>query len=369
MNSNFVSVKDFKEYAHSVLPRNSLDYYRSGAAEQLTLALNKQAFNKLRIRPRMLVDVSKRDLSTTILGEKVSMPVGVSPSAMQKMAHPDGEAGNARACEAAGTIYILSTLSTTSIEDVAKAAPKCVKWFQLYIYTDRAITRNLVSRAERAGFKALALTVDAPLFGVRRADIRNKFCLPKHLRLANFEETDSKSTKIQSSKEGSGLQEYVNGLFDASITWNDIAWLKSITKLPIVLKGILTKEDAILARQVGVQAILVSNHGARQLDGTPASIEALPEIVKAVGKDLEIYMDGGVDEGTDVFKALALGARMCFMGRPALWGLATDGENGVKAVLNILRNEFDYALALTGCTSVRDIKPEMVVHESFYSRL
>ncbi|KAK2583749.1 hypothetical protein KPH14_009662 [Odynerus spinipes] len=272
-----------------------------------------------------------------------------------------------RAAEAAGTIFILSTISTSSIEEVAEAAPRCIKWFQLYVYSDRSVTLNLVRRAEKAGFKALVLTVDAPIFGDRRADLRNKFSLPQHLRLANFE--GDLSSRVTIARMGSGLNEYVSDLFDASLSWKDIAWLKSITKLPIVLKGILTAEDALLSVTHGAAAIVVSNHGARQIDGIPATIEVLPEIVNAVKGKIEIYMDGGITQGTDVFKALALGANMVFIGRPMLWGLSHNGEKGALKILQLLKREIDSVFALTGCRTVKDITRDMVVHESRYSHL
>lgn len=365
--SQFVCVEDYEKYAAKRLLPAVRDYYNSGAGEQFSLRLNIEAFRKYRIRPRFLRDVSKRDLSTTILGVKISMPLGVAPSAMQRMAHPDGELANARAAEAAGTIYTLSTIATSSIEEVAEAAPKGIKWFQLYIYRDRDVTRNLVKRAERAGFKALVLTIDAPIFGDRRADIRNKFSLPSHLRLANFE--GNLSDGVNTKKEGSSLNEYVMNLFDDTLSWNDVKWLQSITSLPIVLKGVLSSEDALLAVQSGVQAIIVSNHGARQVDSIPASIEALPEIVKAVNGKIEVYMDGGVRQGIDIFKALALGAKMVFGGRPILWGLSHSGEKGARNVLELFRKELDVTFALTGCRSVKDVTRDMVKHESYYCHL
>ncbi|XP_076234394.1 hydroxyacid oxidase [Calliopsis andreniformis] len=362
--NQFICIEDYEKYAEKHLPPSVRDYYNSGAGEQYSLRMNLEAFRKYRIRPRFLRDVSQRDLSTTVLGEKISMPLGVAPAAMQRMAHPDGECANAKAAEAAGTVFTLSTISTSSIEEVAQAAPSGIKWFQLYIYNDRKITLDLVKRAERAGFKALVLTVDAPLFGDRRADIRNKFSLPSHLRLGNFD--GEMSNKINSAKTGSGLNEYVTSLFDASLSWEHVKWLKSVTKLPIVLKGILTPEDALLAIESGAKAIVVSNHGARQVDSIPATIEALPEIVEAVNGRIEIYMDGGVRQGIDVFKALALGAKMVFVGRPMLWGLSHAGEQGARQVLEIFRKEIDLAFALTGCKSVKDVKKDMVKHESYY---
>ncbi|XP_011867160.1 PREDICTED: hydroxyacid oxidase 1 [Vollenhovia emeryi] len=363
----YVCIEDYEKHALERLPAFVRDYYKSGAGEEYSVKLNREAFKNYRIRPRFLRDVSKRDISTTVLGHKVSMPLGVAPTAMQRMAHPDGECANARAAEAAGTIFILSTISTSSIEEVAEAAPKGIKWFQLYIYTDRNVTLNLIRRAERAGFKALVLTIDAPFFGDRRADLRNKFSLPSHLRFANFQGDLSK--RINSAKAGSSLNEYVTALFDASLSWDDVKWLKRTTKLPIILKGILTAEDARLAVENEIDGIIVSNHGARQIDSVPATIEVLPEISKAVGGKVEIYMDGGVTQGIDVFKALALGAKMVFFGRPMLWGLVHGGEKGASEILELMRREIDLALALTGCASVKDITQDMVIHASYYSHL
>lgn len=368
--ASLVCVDDYEKAAHSALPRNALDYYRSGADEEFTLGLNKDALRRFRIRPRMLRDVTRRDTRTEALGSPVSVPFGVSPTAMQRMAHPDGELANVRAVSKAGGVFILSTLSTSSIEEVAAAAPDCTRWFQLYIYKDRTVTEQLVRRAEAAGYKALVLTVDAPVFGHRRADVRHKFQLPSHLHLANFADLGAdKARGITSAKSGSGLNEYTNKLFDQSVNWRDVEWLKSFTSLPIVLKGVLTREDAVMGVDLGVAAIFVSNHGARQLDGVPASIEALPEIVEAVRGRCQVFVDGGFSNGADIFKALALGADMVFVGRPALWGLSHSGQQGVESVLGILRAELDRTMALAGCTSVKEIVKDMVVHETFYHKL
>ncbi|XP_013193112.1 2-Hydroxyacid oxidase 1 [Amyelois transitella] len=364
----YICVKDLENAALELLPKATRDYYKSGATEEQTLAENSRAFRRLRIRPKCLVNVECADMRTKVLGNEVCLPVGISPSAMQRMAHPEGEVANVKAAEAEGTVYILSTIATSSIEEVARAAPKAIKWFQLYIYNDREVTKNLVSRAEQAGYKALVLTVDTPLFGIRRADIRNKFTLPPHLKLANFD--GDLSTKIQSTKGGSGLNEYVNGLFDKSLTWDEIKWLKSITRMPIIAKGILRSDDAVKAIEAGCSAILVSNHGARQLDGVPATIEALPEIVEAVKEyNTEVYLDGGVTTGTDVYKALALGARMVFVGRPALWGLTVGGQSGVQRMLNIFSTELEYTLQIAGTPTIADITRDMVCHENFYCKL
>nr|XP_045625389.1 hydroxyacid oxidase 1-like isoform X2 [Procambarus clarkii] len=364
-----VCVSDYETEAYRILPQNALDYYRSGAMEEITLRENKEAFNRWYIRPRLLRDVSCRNLATTILGHKVSVPYGIAPTAMQRMAHPDGEIANARAAGKIGTAFTLSTIATTSIEEIAEKAPDTLRFFQLYIYKDRKITTNLVRRAETAGFSALVLTVDAPQFGLRRADIRNKFTLPPHLKMANFETDDDKSNLVNTSAGGSGINEYVKSLFDPSLTWDDVTWLKRITNLPIVLKGILTAEDAVLGLKVGAAGIWVSNHGARQVDGVSPTIEVLPDIVKAVNGQCEVYIDGGFSQGTEIFKALALGAQMVFLGRPLLWGLACGGEEGAYKVLDILHSELDSVMSLSGCSTVKDITGDMLIRKEYYARL
>nr|AAO45191.1 RH48327p [Drosophila melanogaster] len=233
---------------------------------------------------------------------------------------------------------------------------------------DRTITEKLVRRAEKANFKALVLTIDAPIFGHRRADVRNNFSLPSHLSLANFQGV--KATGVGNAAMGaSGINEYVSSQFDPTITWKDIAWLKGITHLPIVVKGVLTAEDAVLAQEFGCAGLIVSNHGARQIDTVPASIEALPEIVKAVGDNLVVMLDGGIMQGNDIFKALALGAKTVFVGRPAVWGLAYNGQKGVEEMLSVLRKDFETTMALIGCQNLGDITSAMVVHESQYAKL
>lgn len=354
-------LKDIEKIAHEKLPINALDYYRSGAGHMKTVADNDRSYNKYVILPRMLIDVSRRDLSTTVLGRKVSMPIGIAPTAMQRMAHPDGECASVKAAQDAGVIFILSTLSTSSVEEVGQAGPKAIKWFQLYIYKDRKVTRQLIKRAENAGFSALVLTVDAPFFGRRLADLRNKFELPSHLRMANFQGLGDLETKAGSSEGGSGINNYVASLFDPSLTWSDIDWLKSITRLPIILKGILHPDDAIRGIKAGASGIIVSNHGARQIDGVPATIDALGPIKEAVGDDIELYLDGGINEGTDVLKALALGAKCVFLGRPTLWGLALNGKAGVDKTLQLMRDEFDTAMALSGCKDIRSINKNLIL--------
>ncbi|XP_038077484.1 hydroxyacid oxidase 1-like isoform X2 [Patiria miniata] len=329
-------------------------------------AEGRRHYFRYRLRPKLLRDVSKRDVRTSILGQEIAFPIAVSPTAMQRMAHPEGEVATARAATSLGTGVILSSWSTSSIEEVAAGcSPNGPRWFQLYVYKDRDVVRDLVRRAEKEGYTALFVTVDTPILGRRLADVRNKFALPSHLRLANFSTKQQHSSGVKSMQD-SGLAAYVASLIDPSLNWEHIEWLKSITSMPIVLKGILTAEDAKLAVQHNVDGIMVSNHGARQLDGVLATIDALPEVVEAVrGSNVEVYLDGGVRSGTDVFKAIALGARAVFIGRPSLWGLAYDGEAGVRKVLELIRDEFSLSMALSGCTSIADITPDLIQKDRF----
>ncbi|XP_054928734.1 2-Hydroxyacid oxidase 1-like isoform X1 [Dermacentor andersoni] len=344
-----VTLADAERLGTACMSSMARGYYQSGADEQQTLGENTRAYRRLRLLPRMLRDVSRRDLSVTLLGgrERLSFPVGIAPSAMQKMAHPDGEAATARAARDAGTLMIVSTIATTSLEEVRDAAPDGRRWFQLYVYRDRGVTRSLVRRAEEAGYSALVLTVDTPYFGQRLADVRNKLALPPALKMANFNEADFQNV-VSAPDGGSGLSTYASALFDPSLTWTDVDWLRSITHLPLVIKGILRGDDAVEAVNHGAAAILVSNHGARQMDGEPSTIECLPEVVRSVAGRCEVYLDGGVRCGTDVAKALCLGARAVFIGRPVLWGLAYKGKEGVDQVLAILRSELDRAMGLLG---------------------
>ncbi|XP_074651429.1 2-Hydroxyacid oxidase 1-like [Tubulanus polymorphus] len=368
--AKLVCVDDFEKEAFKILAPAALGYYKSGANEEVTLNNNITAFKRWQIRPRFLRDVSKRDISTTVQGCHIDFPVCISPTAMQRMAHPDGEIATAKAAAGMNIVFTLSTIATSSIEEVARGqGPNGARWFQLYIYKDRDITKQLVRRAEKAGFKALALTIDTPMFGKRLIDTRNRFKLPPHLKMANFEALDRKGFRMNVSKKGSGLNEYANELFDPSLTWDDVKWLKSFTHLPVIVKGVLTGEDALKALECKVDGIWVSNHGARQLDGVPATIDVLPEVAKAVDGKCEIYLDSGIRTGTDILKALALGATAVFIGRPALYGLACQGEEGVRMVLQILKDEFDQAMALSGCRSIKELSPDLLRHQSTYSKL
>ncbi|NXH27909.1 HAOX1 oxidase, partial [Myiagra hebetior] len=370
MSGKPVCIADFEEYAKTFLPKSVYDYYRSGADDQETLADNVAAFSRWKLYPRVLRDVSEMDLSTLVLGQRVSMPVCVAATAMQRMAHPHGETATARACQAVGTGMMLSSWATSSIEEVAEAAPAGLRWLQLYVYKDREVTESLVRRAERAGYRGIFVTADTPYLGRRLADVRNRFRLPPHLRLKNFSSSDLAFSSGKDFGEDSGLAVYVAEAIDASVHWQDIKWLRGLTSLPIVLKGILRADDAKEAVKIGVNGILVSNHGARQLDGVPATIDVLPEIVEAVEGKVEVFLDGGVRKGTDVLKALALGAKAVFIGRPLLWGLAYQGEEGAKEVLQMLKEEFRLAMALTGCRRVEEIGRTLIRrHQALFSKI
>ncbi|KAH9665313.1 peroxisomal (S)-2-hydroxy-acid oxidase GLO4 [Citrus sinensis] len=343
-----VNLNEFQELARLALPKMYYDFYAGGAEDEHTLKENVEAFHRITFRPRILVDVSRIDLSTTILDYKISAPIIIAPTAFHKLANPEGEVATARAAASCNTIMVLSFTSSSTIEEVA-ASSNAVRFYQLYVFKKRDITATLVQRAERNGFKALVLTADTPRLGRREADIKNKMITPP---LKNLE--GLLSTKV-SSDTGSNFEADANETMDASLSWKDLEWLRSITNLPILIKGILTREDAIKAVEVGVAGIIVSNHGARQLDYSPATISALEEVVHAVKGRVPILMDGGVRRGTDVFKALALGAQAVLIGRPVVYGLAAKGENGVRRVIEMLKDEFELTMALTGCPSVKHI--------------
>ncbi|KAF1459252.1 Hydroxyacid oxidase 2, partial [Spheniscus demersus] len=328
-----VCLSDFEAYAKKYLPKIAWDFFAAGADDCSTRDENILAYKRIRFRPRMLRDVSAMDIRTKLLGTEISFPVGIAPTGFHQLAWPDGEKSTARAAKAMNTCYIASTYSTCTLEEISAAAPSGLRWFQLYIHRNRAVSQQLVQRAEALGFQGLVLTADLPYTGKRRDDVRNGFCLPPHMTLKNLE---------------GAFEVCKMSPLDPSVTWNDIYWLRSLTHLPIIIKGILTKEDAELAVRHGVQGIIVSNHGGRQLDGGPATIDALVEVVEAVQGRVEVYLDGGIRKGSDVLKALALGAKCVFIGRPALWGLAYKGEEGLQDVLRILQDEFRLSMALAG---------------------
>ena len=360
-----VNLFEFEERARAHLSALAYGYYSAGANDEITLKENRAAYDRIVVYPRMLRDVGGRQMETSVLGQRISMPIMIAPMAFHRLAHPEGELATMRAANEAQTIMAMSTLATSSIEDVA-AASQGNLWFQLYVYSDRGVTGSLVQRAEAAGCKALVLTVDSPVLGRREIDVRNGFHLPEGLTVQNLVPA---GIDVLPGKIGeSGLAAYIASLYDQSLTWKDVEWLQSITKLPILVKGILRADDAILATKHGASGIIVSNHGGRQLDTAPATINVLRRVAEAVNDNkgasvngnTEIFVDGGIRRGTDVLKALALGARAVCVGRPILWGLAENGSAGALAVLNMLRAEFDLAMALSGCKTLTDITPDLL---------
>ncbi|MDP9340842.1 MAG: alpha-hydroxy-acid oxidizing protein [Actinomycetota bacterium] len=347
-----ITLAEYEERARATLPRMAFDYFAGGAEDEWTLGQNRAAFSRYALRPRVLVDVSSRDAATTVLGQEVSLPVLVAPTALHALADPEGEVATARAAAAAGSVMILSSLSSRTLEEVAEAGGR--RWFQLYVQRDRDFTAGLVKRADAAGYSAIVLTADLPVVGARDRDVRNDFQLPGDVRYANM--------LVQRPPEGrgSGLAAFIGFQGDPSLSWEDVSWLRSLTGLPFVLKGVVRADDARRAVDAGFEGIVVSNHGGRQLDGAVSSMDALPEVVEAVGDAADVLVDGGVRRGSDVLKALALGARAVLVGRPVLWGLAVDGEDGVRRVLDLLRAELDVAMAIAGCRSVADATPDLV---------
>ncbi len=322
------------------VPATSYHYIAGGADDELTLNDNVAAWSRLRLRPRVLRDVRTVDISTTLLGAPVSSPVHVSPTGYHRLLHADGELATARGAAAAGSAYVLSTVSTVSMEDVASAVPDGLRWFQIYVHGDRGLTRWLLDRAEAAGYRALVMTVDTPVLGRRRRDGAG-FVLPDGVVVTNLH-------GYAGDYDPSNLTEYAANAFDASLSPEAVSWLAAQTSLPIVVKGVLRADDARRCVDAGAAAVLVSNHGGRQLDGVLATADALAEVADAVGDQVEVYVDGGIRRGTDVLRALALGARGVFVGRPALWGLGAGGADGVRDVLIELAAETALAFQLAG---------------------
>jgi isopentenyl diphosphate isomerase/L-lactate dehydrogenase-like FMN-dependent dehydrogenase len=340
-----VNVDDFEEAARACLEPGAFGYFAGGAGDEQTLHGNSTAFERWQLRPRVLVDVATVSTAATVLGTEVAFPLLVAPTAFQRLADPEGELATARAAAAAGTVMTLSTLSSVSPGELAAAAPGAPQWFQLYWSPDRGFTKELVESAAEAGHRALVLTVDFPVAGRRERDLRASFALPDDLPLPNL------PVRIEREDFHANLGSVV----DSTLTWRDLEWLRSCSPLPLVLKGILTAEDALLAVEHGAAAVIVSNHGGRQLDGVPPTLDALPEVVEAVGERVEVLVDGGIRRGTDVLKALALGARAAMSGRAVLWGLAAGGEEGARQVLELLRAEIEVGLKLLGCASPAEV--------------
>ena len=336
------------------------DYIAGGAADEWTLVENRAAWSRVQLLPRMLRGVANRSMATSVLGTPISMPVLVPPMGFQGLCHNEAEIATARATAAEDTVFCASTVSNCSMEAIAQAS-NGPRWFQLYVYRDKGITRSLVERAAAAGYSALCLTVDTPLAGPRERDRRNNLRMPAHLTLANFDAAHT-AMHHQGSGPGSSLAQYITAQWDPALTWKDVEWLRSIAPMPVIVKGVLAPPDAVLAVEHGAAALIVSNHGGRQLDSVPAGITMLPSIVDAVsGRNCEVYVDGGARRGTDVLKALALGARAVLIGRPILWGLTLDGADGVRAVLQKIRDEIDLSMALAGCATLADVTRELIV--------
>ncbi|MGE0400427.1 MAG: alpha-hydroxy acid oxidase [Kofleriaceae bacterium] len=352
-----INLAELEALAQSRVTQMAWDYYASGADDERCVRRNREAFAEIALHYRVLVDVAQRDLSTTVLGHRIAMPVCVAPTAFHRLAHEDGELASVRGAGDAGTLFVLSTLSNTRVEDVVAAASGPV-WFQLYVYKDRAATEALVHRVEAAGVKAIVVTVDAPLLGRRERDVKNRFALPPPLGIENMYAEGYRP--VRAVENESGLAAYFVSLLDASLTWDALAWLRSITKLPVLVKGIVRADDAVRAIEHGAAGIVVSNHGGRQLDASPATIEVLPRIADALAGRGTILLDGGVRRGADVIKAIAFGARAVLVGRPVLWGLAAGGREGVAAALGVLRRELDLAMALCGCANVAAITRDLV---------
>lgn len=350
-----INLLDYEQLARDKLTRTIFDYFAGGSDDSITLRENSAAYDRIRLRPRILVDVDQRNMATTLLGKTLSSPFIVAPMALAGMAHPDADIAIARGAD--NTPVTISTLSSYSLEEIAEAAQSPL-WFQLYVYRDRSITQKLVERAEAAGYQALVVTVDGVVAGNRERDRRNEFKLPENVTLKNL--YDAKLDRVIALPGESSVAAYFSSQIDPSFSWKDLEWLRSITKLPIILKGILRADDARRAHDHGAAAIVVSNHGGRQLDTVPASIDVLPEIAAEIGNAMPILLDSGIRRGTDVLKALALGANAVMIGRPVMWGLAVDGEEGVRRVLEIIQEELDTAMALCGCPSLNDIDADLI---------
>jgi L-lactate dehydrogenase (cytochrome) len=372
-------IEDLRQLARRRVPRAFFDYADRGSYAEETLRANRQDLERIKLRQRVLIDVSQRSQNTTILGEAAALPLSLGPIGLCGMQHGDGEILACRAAQAAGIPFCLSTLSICSIEDVAEAVPKPF-WFQLYVMKDRGFVRSLIERAIAAKCSALVLTIDLQVLGQRHADIRNGMTVPPEIRLSNIIDIATKPTWALSVARGkrktfgnvagrvpgmdsvNSLAGWINNQFDPTLSWKDVEWIRSLWPGKLIIKGILDVEDAKLAAKTGASAIVVSNHGGRQLDGAPSSISMLPKVVDAVGSEIEIMFDGGIRSGQDVLRALALGARSCMLGRAYIYGLGAGGEAGVAQAIAIIAKELDVTMALTGTRSVADIGPQVLVN-------
>jgi isopentenyl diphosphate isomerase/L-lactate dehydrogenase-like FMN-dependent dehydrogenase len=340
VTDHLLNVWDYEAAAADLLDEGAHGYYAGGAGDEVTLRDNVDGFGRWVLRPRVLVDIAGCSTRTTVLGQEIAMPLIVAPVAFQRVAHPDGEVGMANAARDTGTIMCLSTLATSSLVEVA--ATGAPRWFQLYVFSDEGITRDLVARAKDAGFTAIVLTVDTPTLGRRERDLRSGFTIPQDIAIAEL-------------GTGGVTPHGALEMMSRSVTWRDAERLAGYSELPVLLKGVVTAEDAQLACEHGAAGVVVSNHGGRQLDGAAATIDSLPEVADAIDGRIEVLLDGGIRRGADVVKALALGARAVLSGRAPLWGLVVGGEAGARQVLELLHDEIRLALQLTGCPTPADV--------------
>jgi 4-hydroxymandelate oxidase len=350
-----LKLDDFEPAARAVLPQGIYDYIAGGSEDEAALRGNREAFARYRFRFKVLASTDHTDLSSELFGQRFRMPVHLAPTAIQRMAHPDGELAAYRAASEAGIAYALSTLSSAAIEEVAAAASG-PRWFQLYMHTERAVSASFVERAVDAGYSAILLTVDLPKTGRRERDIRNAFSLPQGLRYANLDARGSAAT----ADGPDPFAQNVNANANPSLGWADLEWLVARTSLPVMVKGVVRPEDARHAVDAGARGLIVSNHGGRQLDYAIASLDALPEVVDAVGRDVPVLMDGGVRRGTDVLKALSLGAKGVLIGRPVLYALAVGGADAVSRMLAMLREEIEVSMTLLGVRRLSELSNDLV---------
>ena len=350
-----INLADFERAAEAALDTMAWHYFRSGSGDERTLRENRAAFERHRLLPRVLVDVERRSLATTVLGRPVGWPVLVAPMALHGLACSDCEAATARAAALMDTVLCVSTLSNLSLEQVRAAAPDARQWFQLYVQRDRGVTAELVARAAAAGYEALVVTVDAPLLGRREGAVRHGLQLPPPLTLGNFPAEVGAAMLAHRNAGDSSLAAHFAVTSDPTVTWRDLGWLRGLSPLPLVLKGVLRPDDARHAADEGAAAVVVSNHGGRQVDGAVASLDALVAVRAAVGPEPVVLVDSGVRGGADLFVALALGADACLLGRPHVYGLALAGADGVRQVIDNLVAELDLIMGLTGVARVADI--------------
>jgi 4-hydroxymandelate oxidase len=346
-----ICLSDFELLARDHISHMAYEYISGGAGDEHTLRWNSEAFNHIRLRPRVLCDVSRLDTRITLFGRELPFPILLAPTGYHRLVHPEGELATAQGAGAAHALMVVSTMANTSVEEIAAAASGPL-WFQLYVQPDRGFTRNLVQRAEAAKCEALVVTVDTPVLGLRHRETRSKFALPAGIERPNLKGLPAAiTTSDHRPREG----EIYCAVIDPTLSWKEIDWLLSFARVPVLLKGVMTGEDAELAVKAGVSGLIVSNHGGRNLDTLPATVDALPEVVAQVAGRVPVLMDGGVRRGTDVLKALALGAAAVLIGRPYLYGLGLGGAEGVSRVVNLLRCEFEMAMALTGRANITSI--------------